>query len=77
MLGYEIPWNNLDFRTSCFVPLAETHLERKIRALSHYQSQQHRDYASEKFVRSLAVTRGTQIGSQYAEAFEVIRWVID
>ena len=23
MLGYEVPWNNLDFRTSCFVHLNE------------------------------------------------------
>jgi LmbE family N-acetylglucosaminyl deacetylase len=77
MLGYEIPWNNLDFRTSSFVRLDERHLASKVRALSCYESQRHRDYASENFVRSLAVTRGTQIGAKYAEAFEVIRWVID
>ncbi len=76
MLGYEVPWNNLDFRTSCFVDLSEENLEKKIRAVATYESQKHRDYASAEFIRSLALTRGVQIGKRYAEAFEVVRWVI-
>jgi hypothetical protein len=28
------------------------------------------------FVRGLAITRGTQVEEKYAEAFEVIKWVI-
>jgi LmbE family N-acetylglucosaminyl deacetylase len=77
MLGYEVPWNNLDFRTSCFVDLSEVNLEAKIRAVSTYESQKHRDYASSEFIRSLALTRGVQIGKRYAESFEVVRWVIN
>lgn len=77
MLGYEVPWNNLDFRTSCFVDIAEEHLATKIRAVGMYQSQQHRSYANANFVRGLALTRGVQIGKPYAEAFEVVRWVIN
>jgi LmbE family N-acetylglucosaminyl deacetylase len=77
MLGYEVPWNNLDFRTSCFVDVSDEQLQKKINALDKYQSQKHRNYASEEFVRSLALTRGVQIGKRYAEAFEVVRWVIN
>lgn len=77
MLGYEVPWNNLDFRTSCFVALSENNLNLKINSLSKYKSQKHRNYASEEFVRSLAMTRGVQINKRYAEAFEVVRWVIN
>lgn len=77
MLGYEVPWNNLDFRTSCFVALSEDNLNLKINSLNQYKSQKHRNYASEEFVRSLAMTRGVQINMRYAEAFEVIRWVIN
>ncbi len=76
MLGYELPWNNLDFRTNFFVCLDEHHVHRKIAALHCYQSQQGRPYASAEFVKSLAITRGTQIGSKYAEVFESIRWVV-
>lgn len=76
MLGYEVPWNNLDFRTSCFVDIGEDNLETKIRAVGMYKSQEHRSYASADFIRSLATTRGVQIGQKYAETFEVIRWII-
>lgn len=76
MLGYEVPWNNLDFRTSCFVDITEEQLKSKINALDKYESQKHRNYANEEFIRSLALTRGVQIGKRYAEAFEVVRWVI-
>lgn len=76
MLGYEVPWNNLDFRTSCFVELTESNVATKIAAVEQYQSQRHRSYASSEFIRSLAMTRGVQIGKRYAEAYEVVRWVI-
>ena len=77
MLGYEVPWNNLDFRTSCFVSLDEEELGLKIDSLSKYQSQSHRVYATEEFIKSLAITRGVQIGKNYAECFEVVRWVVN
>jgi LmbE family N-acetylglucosaminyl deacetylase len=76
MLGYELPWNNLSFQTQAFVFLEERHLKKKIDALACYRSQMDRPYASEEFVRSLARTRGTQIGCRYAEVFEAIRWII-
>jgi N-acetylglucosamine malate deacetylase 1 len=76
MLGYEVPWNNLDFRTSCFTHLSERDLEKKVEALSCYESQADRAYARGEVVKSQAIFRGTQIGTRYAEAFEVIRWII-
>jgi LmbE family N-acetylglucosaminyl deacetylase len=76
ILGYELPWNNLVFETKCFVRLSESHLQKKIKAVQCYKSQETRDYASEEFWRGLARTRGTQIGVLYAETYEVIRWMI-
>jgi len=76
ILGYELPWNNLDFRTSGFINVEERHLQTKIQALKCYKSQAFRNYTSEEFVKGLALTRGTQIGTRYAEAFEVIRLLI-
>ncbi len=75
ILGYELIWNNLTFSTSCFVKLNKEHIEKKCQALKEYKSQQHRDYISEDFVKSLAKARGVQIGSEFAEAFEVIRLI--
>ena len=77
ILGYEEPWNNIVFATRCFIPLESRHIELKIKALQAYKSQQHRAYLDIDFIWSLARTRGTQIEGRYAEAFEVLRWVIE
>lgn len=77
MLGYEVPWNNLEFKTSCFVKLSESHLQKKLEALSKYQSQRNRTYSNDEYIRALAVTRGMQIQTPLAEVFEVIRLVIN
>lgn len=77
ILSYELPWNNLTFTTSSFVHLEERHVATKVRALQEYQSQAHRPYSDEDFLRSVARTRGVQIGTKYAEAFSVVRWIID
>lgn len=76
LLGYELIWNNLVFKSSCFIALEEKHVWAKIEALKAYKTQEGRDYMSADFIRSLAVTRGIQAGIQYAEAFEVIRLII-
>lgn len=76
ILGYELIWNNLGFETDCFIEIAQEDLEKKIRALDAYVTQQGKNYMNPEFIRSLAVVRGTQIGVPYAEAFEVIRWIV-
>jgi len=76
ILGYELPWNNMTFHTQCFSNIDETHLNIKIKALECYNSQKNRAYAKPEFIKSLAITRGTQIGIRYAESFEVIRWIM-
>jgi len=77
ILGYEIPWNNINISTQCFITFEQRHLQQKLNALNCYQSQKQKNYASEEFVRSLATTRGIQVGQVRAEVFEVIRWIIN
>jgi len=77
ILGYELIWNNLTFNTTSFVKLEERYIKCKCNALKEYKSQEGRDYMSEEFIFSLARTRGVQIGTKYAESFEVIRWIIE
>jgi len=76
ILCYEVPWNNFTFNTSTFVHLDENHIQKKVNALKEYKSQAHRTYANEEFIRALARTRGVQIGTHYAETFDVVRWII-
>ena len=76
VLGYELIWNNLSFDTTSFIKLDKEHIQAKCDALKAYKSQNGRPYMSEDFIFSLAKTRGVQIGTEYAEAFEVVRWVM-
>ena len=75
VLGYELPWNNLSFDCRHFCVLTREHVQTKVAALRCYQSQQHRPYTQEDFIWSWARTRGGQIMVEYAEAFDVLRWV--
>ena len=76
ILGYELPWNNLSFTTNTFIKLTEENILKKVEALNEYKSQRSRTYLNEAFIRSLSITRGVQIGAPYAEAFELVRWII-
>jgi LmbE family N-acetylglucosaminyl deacetylase len=76
-LGYELPWNNLKFYPQAFVKLNHDHLTTKLQALKAYESQKEKKYMNPLFIESLARMRGGQVGAEFAEAFEVIRWVQD
>jgi len=77
ILSYEIPWNNLTFNTTCFIYLEKRHIKKKTIAIGKYKSQSHRLFIKKKdFAENLARTRGVQIGTEYAEAFEVVRLIL-
>lgn len=75
ILGYELPWNNLQLPSDGIIVLEEEDVNNKIKAIAEYKSQEGRAYSSPDFIRSMAVTRGTRIREKYAEAFEVIRMI--
>jgi len=76
ILGYELPMNNIEFRHACYIELQERHMKRKIESLMCYASQAFRNYRNEEFIRGLGRVRGVQSNGTYAEAFEVIRFII-
>jgi len=76
MLGYELPWNNLEFTSNFHSPISKSELDTKWQAISAYQSQDIRAYKSYEFFEGLARVRGLQVGKEFAEAFELIRWVL-
>lgn len=76
ILGYEEPWNNIEFETRVFIKLDQASLDKKIEALACYESQKHRKYLNKEFMQSLATVRGVQIESELAESFEIMRLVI-
>jgi len=76
ILGYEMPWNNINFQTTSFVYLQERHVETKLKSVECYRSQTGKKYANAEYIKGHARTRGVQIGVDFAEAFDVKRWVI-
>jgi len=76
LLGYEMPWNNITFETRSFIYLEERHVEKKLESLKCYRSQIGRKYANAEYIKGLARTRGVQIGVEFAETFDVLRWII-
>ena len=76
LLGYELPWNNISFRTSFFARLGGLRHTDELKALAAYKSQEGRDYFKPEYISSLAITRGTQVKTRYAESYEVIRYIV-
>lgn len=76
VLGYELPMNTITFQHACFIRLDEHHVQAKIESMMCYESQAFRNYRNAEFLRGLARVRGVQINTEYAEAFEVLRWIL-
>ena len=74
LLGYELPWNNIESNNNFFYDLDKSNIDLKIEAINCFKSQKHRSYNS-MHIQSLAEIRGMQIKSNFAEAFELIRWL--
>ena len=76
ILGYELPWNCMQFSTDLFVKLDKKHIKDKLALLECYKSQEHRAFINKQYVGDIARTRGLQVDAKYAECFEVIRAVL-
>ena len=78
IISYELPWNHVTFNTQLFIKLNNDHISKKCSLLRNYQSQylKNRSYFSKNYIYGIGTTRGVQCNSKYAEAFEVVRWMI-
>lgn len=78
IICYELPWNHINFMTQLFIKLKKDYIARKCNMLDEYQSQimKNKLYFSKQFIYGLAKTRGVQCNANFAEAFEVVRWMI-
>ncbi|HET6272314.1 MAG TPA: PIG-L family deacetylase [Bacteroidota bacterium] len=76
LLGYELPWNSMEFSMDVFVTVTKQDVDAKIDAINAYKTQKQRMFFSNDIVGDLARVRGKQIGAQYAECFELIRLIL-
>ena len=76
ILGYELPWNSIEFSMDVFVVVTKEDVDAKIAAINAYKTQKRRMFFSNDIVGDLARVRGKQVGQQYAECFELIRLIV-
>ena len=77
ILGYSTTCSHtLPVELRHYVKLEQRHLDAKLSAISCYQTQQGKVYTRGDYIRAMARVYGAPIGAKFAEAFEVIRWVI-
>jgi LmbE family N-acetylglucosaminyl deacetylase len=78
IICYELPWNHIRFDSRAFTKLERRHIEKKIDLLKNYKSQIafRKPYFSEEFIFGWARLRGVQVNSEFAESFEVIKWIL-
>jgi LmbE family N-acetylglucosaminyl deacetylase len=76
VLGYELPWNSMEFAMDVFVTVSREDIEAKIASINAYKTQKHRMFFANDIVGDLARVRGKQIGKEYAECFELIRLIL-
>ena len=75
LFAYEVPWNNFTFNNQIYIKLTQRHIEKKIEAVSCYESQKDREYVSRDFIYGQARVHGVQIGQEFAEIFEAVRYI--
>jgi LmbE family N-acetylglucosaminyl deacetylase len=74
VLAYESPLGVTNFAPTYYAPIDDG-ISVKLRALSCFGSQRHKDYLKRSSIEGLAKFRGFQVGTKYAEAFEIVRFV--
>ena len=75
ILGYELPWNSFVGELRNFNCLDIHQVQLKKSALGEFKSQSKRFYSSDINIEVPLRFRGLQINSEYAESFEILRWI--
>lgn len=78
IICYELPWNHISFDVQLLMKLSARHVQTKVSMLGKFESELivRGRYFSGELVRGMVLLRGTQAGTEYAEAFEVLRWIL-
>ena len=76
ILTFQQEWNNRHFIKNYFVKLEPKHIEKKVRAIESFKSQQSKAPLHSDFIWANALNNGVICGAKYAEVFNVINHVI-
>lgn len=73
IISWETPWNNLDFSPNFYCEISDEDLEKKLEAIRQYETQSHRYYFDEDYIRGWSRMRGGQVNKRHAEAYKIVR----
>jgi len=73
LLGWIFEWSNFTTVPNFFFPLTKDQFIEKVQLVKLYRSQNYHSYA--KLFLSIMAVNGARIGVEWAEGFEVIRWI--
>ncbi len=78
IISYDLPWNQFEFNNQLVVELRKKNVTDKLKMLEFYHSQRNlnRPYFKNDFIISNLKRNGIFIGKEYAEVFEIIRWLM-
>jgi LmbE family N-acetylglucosaminyl deacetylase len=74
LICYE-PWMNQSFSPQFYVSIEAADLAAKQAMVGRYTTQNNKVYTDVEYLRCRAVLRGAQCDSEFAEAFEIVRWI--
>jgi len=75
ILGYELPWNQFTTHADFFIELSQDDIDCKKKAIDEFTTQKQRSFFGNDILIDLARVRGKQVETDYAECFELIRYV--
>lgn len=76
LLGFIHPWNGQNgIEERYFIKIRQYHVTKKMQALSCYVSQSEKWYFDQDYQISLLRNKGKIVMSEFAESYELIRWI--
>ena len=75
LITYCGEWNQFVSEANFYVQLSDEQMQKKLKALECYASQQSKHYFDRDFNLSRALLSGAKIGAKYAESFRILNMI--
>ena len=77
IISYDLPYSTMNFNANMYNKLEERHIKNKYIMANNYKSQiaKFPEYFSYGYIYGNAQAHGMKIKTDYAETFEIVRWI--
>jgi LmbE family N-acetylglucosaminyl deacetylase len=78
IISYDLPYSTMNFNANMYIKLEERHIKNKHIMINNYKSQVGKfpEYFAKEYIYGNAQAHGMKIKTNYAEIFEVVRWLL-